>query len=55
MCIGYMDPSACPPKGVTSGQALRVVVTYIDAIPARMHENFKYLAVEALRAAWPCK
>jgi Rap1a immunity proteins len=53
--IGYADASVCSPKGVTTGQAARVVAAYIDARPARMHENFKLLALEALRTAWPCK
>jgi Rap1a immunity proteins len=43
------------PDEVTIAQAVRVVVAYIDARPARMHEPFKKLAIEALRAAWPCK
>jgi hypothetical protein len=45
----------CAPQGVTQGQLLQVVVQYIDARPARMHEDFKQLALEALTAAWPCK
>jgi hypothetical protein len=45
----------CIPNAVTNGQMVRVVVKYIEDRPARMHENFKALAVEALRAAWPCK
>jgi Rap1a immunity proteins len=53
--ISYMDNSQCQPDGVTIGQEIRVVVAYIDARPARMHENFRDLVVEALRAAWPCR
>ena len=45
----------CIPDSVTNGQMVRVVAQYIDARPARLHENFKSLAVEALQAAWPCK
>jgi hypothetical protein len=45
----------CSPKGVILGQAIRVVVQFIDARPARMHERFTWLALEALIAAWPCK
>jgi hypothetical protein len=44
-----------PPGEVTTAQEIRVVVAYIDARPARMHEDFGALAVEALHAAWPCK
>jgi hypothetical protein len=45
---------SCAPPGVTTGQAVRVVVQFIDSHPARMHESFTLLAAEALRAAWPC-
>jgi hypothetical protein len=44
-----------PPATGTRGQLVRTVVAYIDARPARMHEPFNQLALEALRAAWPCK
>jgi hypothetical protein len=33
----------------------RVVVAYIEQRPARMHEKFGLLAVEALQKAWPCR
>jgi hypothetical protein len=45
----------CPPDGVTTAQAVAVVVKYIEARPERMHEEFGDLALEALTAAWPCK
>ena len=44
----------CVPAGTTSEQATGVVVQYIDGQPARVHEDFNHLAVEALRANWPC-
>jgi hypothetical protein len=44
----------CPPEDARE-QSVRVVVKYIDSRPARMHENFMALALEALQAAWPCK
>ena len=53
--IAFAAPNVCRPDGVTSGQALRVVVQYIEQRPARMHEDFEKLALEALRVAWPCK
>ncbi|MDP9373252.1 MAG: hypothetical protein M3Q65_12525 [Chloroflexota bacterium] len=53
--ISFMDADTCKPKGVTLGQMIRVVVRYIDARPARQHESFNGLALEALRAAWPCR
>jgi hypothetical protein len=45
----------CPPREFNIIQMTRVVVQYIDRRPARMHEDFDALALEALRAAWPCK
>jgi hypothetical protein len=46
---------SCPPNGVTSEQMVRVVVSYIERRPERMHENFVSLAIEAVHQAWPCK
>ena len=46
--------SICVPPGTTSQQATGVVVRYIDGQPRRIHEDFNPLAVEALRANWPC-
>src|ERR1700677_1924468 len=43
------------PLEVTFGQTMRVVVQYIDSRPARMHEDFRNLALEAVATAWPCK
>ena len=59
-CLGIVDTIAaltadvCHPAGVTSGQAVSVVVKYIDDRPARHNESFRVLAQEALREAWPC-
>jgi hypothetical protein len=43
------------PTEVTAEQAIRVVVTYIEERPSRMHESFKLLALEAVLNAWPCR
>jgi hypothetical protein len=56
-CVGLVDGLSytgnfCQPKGVTTGQAVAVVVKYIEARPERMHEDFGILALEALTAAW---
>ena len=40
---------------VTLAQRARVAVTYVEARPERMHEDFRVLAVEAMQKAWPCK
>jgi hypothetical protein len=64
LCVGtidgifYVDKKICPPPNASKinlGQIARVVVQYIDNHPARMHEDFKKLALEAMRAAWPCQ
>lgn len=67
VCFGYVDMVAfigdvipkpvqnCPPKGVTTRQLLRVVVKYIEDRPHRMHEDFRFLTVDALKDTWPCK
>jgi hypothetical protein len=43
------------PDETTTEHRVRVVVGYIEADPARMHEPMPRLAIEALRDAWPCK
>jgi Rap1a immunity proteins len=48
VCIDY-------PKGVTIEQMIRVIIAHIEARPARMHEDFRVLAIGALHTAWPCK
>jgi hypothetical protein len=55
--IAFTKRSPCLdiPDGVTLGQEVRVVISYIEARPARMHELFRGLALEALQAAWPCR
>jgi hypothetical protein len=60
LCVGEIDglgfgSRTCFATGVTVEQMTRVVVQYIDARPARMHEDFRKLALEAMTAAWPCK
>jgi Rap1a immunity proteins len=45
----------CVDPKVTLGQQVRVVAKYIDARPNRLHEDFRDLAWEALKDAYPCK
>jgi Rap1a immunity proteins len=47
-------PRICLPREVTDEQIVKVVVQYIDSQPARLHEDFVLLAMEALRKTWPC-
>ena len=58
--IGYVSGSlppglrSCLPEGVTQEQMVGVIVSYIKRRPERMHEDFRELAIEAMREAWPC-
>ena len=62
-CIGLMQGlgyasqllGVCPPDDVTEDLRARVAVTYVEARPDRMHEDFRVLAVEAMKKTWPCK
>jgi hypothetical protein len=53
--LSYMPLHICTPNGVMTDQAVRVVVKYIEEQPARWHEDFRTLALEAMLLAWPCK
>jgi hypothetical protein len=65
ICVGIVSALAaleprttgvCIPEEVTVGQEVRVVFTYIDIRRSnRLHEDFRKLALEALREAWPCR
>ncbi|MGF9764234.1 Rap1a/Tai family immunity protein [Microvirga sp. 0TCS3.31] len=44
----------CMPREVTNGQAVRVIVAFMNANPSRLHEDFKTIAGEALHNVWPC-
>jgi len=54
IALSYISDN-CSPAEVTNDQLVRVIVQYVDARPARMHENFVKLALEAVKAAWPCQ
>ena len=59
LCVGivramYHSDSVlgfCVPDRSTVGQAVRVIVAYVDQRPERMHEHFEVLVLEALRRA----
>jgi Rap1a immunity proteins len=55
LVYGVGEQEFCSPKGVSIGEAVAVVIKYIEARPERMHEPFHALAIEALTAAWPCQ
>lgn len=43
------------PSGPTIHQITRVIVNFVETHPAKMHEGFIPLAVQALWSAWRCK
>ena len=50
-----ITPEFCVPKGVTTGQAVAVVVRYADEHPQDMHLEFAEVVFHALQEVWPCK
>jgi hypothetical protein len=44
----------CPPGDTQAEQGVRAVVAYIEKRPERGWEDFTTVALEALRASWPC-
>jgi Rap1a immunity proteins len=49
------NPSVCAPGGWITGQAVAVVLRFLDMHSDRLRESFFALALEALGRAWPCK
>ena len=45
----------CLPDDVTAGEAVQVVVAYLESSLSRLHEDFRQLAIAAMRQAWPCR
>jgi hypothetical protein len=45
----------CPPVEFEAEQGMRVVVAYIESRPEHAREDFIMLALEGLRAKWPCQ
>lgn len=45
----------CFPDDVTAGEAVQVVVAYLESSLSRLHEDFRKLALAAMRQAWPCR
>jgi hypothetical protein len=53
--IALTNPSVCAPSGWNVGQAVAVVLRFMDTHQQRRREDFSALALEALVSAWPCK
>jgi hypothetical protein len=47
---------SCAPKdGATINQIVRVIVSYMEANPGKLHLPLVDLATDALRYTWPCR
>jgi hypothetical protein len=46
--------SFCSPVDITLGQVVRIVANYMADHPEILHRDFRGIATDALRAAWPC-
>jgi len=44
-----------PEKGINNGQAVRIVLKYLNEHPADLHLNQTVLSIAALHNAYPCK
>ncbi|MBX9842511.1 MAG: hypothetical protein K2Z80_11940 [Xanthobacteraceae bacterium] len=62
-CIGTIDTMwqmgkstvTCPPQDMALSQIVRAVIRQVEGQPARHHEDFYQLALQAMRTEWPCK
>ena len=55
---GYSGSGAksyCIPNKATNSQIQKVVVKYLDNHPARLHEWYGKLVLDAIKEAFPCK
>jgi hypothetical protein len=54
----YLSPpewQSCAPATSDVRQLARIIVNYIEAHPERLHEDLRWLTLEAFHDAWPCK
>jgi hypothetical protein len=55
--VGCHSPSAficLPTKGISVGQAVRIVIKYLEETPEELHRVKRVLVHNALRKAFPC-
>jgi hypothetical protein len=50
-----MPQAYCAPQGVTVGQLRDAVIKYLMDHPERRHLPFARLALDALKASFPCR
>jgi Rap1a immunity proteins len=53
--LGSDNKLFCLPDTISNLEQVRVIVTYIEALPKRMTDGFGLLANEAMLKTWPCK
>jgi hypothetical protein len=46
---------ACPPAKSTRTELVAILVEYVKRHPERRHDDFFYVARDAIRAVFPCK
>ena len=51
---GHILPPACFPDHVTLIELARVVVKFLNDHPNKLHEEYGFLVISALRDAYPC-
>ena len=54
---GYFEDSDkkfCPPPTADVGQAMRVIISYLEARPDMQEANFALLTLLILHTTWPC-
>jgi Rap1a immunity proteins len=63
LCLGVVQAimfwegrlQICIPEGVTSGQATRILVNYMESRPDFLHYDLPQLALLAFLKQWPCR
>jgi hypothetical protein len=53
--LNYQTLFCVPEGGITTGQAVRVIVKYLRDHPEELHLRGSLVAIQALRQAFPCK
>jgi hypothetical protein len=52
--VGDEAPNHCIPESVNTGQAIRVVLKFLQDHPEKLHERGTWLTAEALRKGFTC-
>ena len=44
----------CAPPNTSAAEGVQVTVSFLEANPQRLNEQFNWLVVSAMQKAWPC-